>query len=370
MMANLGTWLRNHFELSRGGDAHNMRPMEGMRGFAVFLVFLVHYVTLLGLWLEPQSNIAAVADALHTIGNVGVDLFFVLSGYLIYGSLIRRPQHFGRYMRRRFTRIYPTFTVVFLLYLVLSFAFPQESKIPPSAVDGAIYLAQNFFLLCGFSAIPPMITVAWTLTYEMFYYLVIPAIIGLFVLRTRSRKWRLLFFSLVLVLMLTGFSLFGGPIRLVMFIAGIFLQEAIASESVPIPGSGIAAVALAGTLLSMLLPNLMTVPAALAIMLLATGFFVFCLACFAAPHGWLARLFAWTPLRWFGNMSYSYYLMHGLALKASVLVLSKLLPVSSIGSEGGLFFLAMLLPLFLLTLIPSAILFLTVERPWSLAPHS
>ena len=39
------------------------------------------------------------------------------------------------------------------------------------------------------------------------------------------------------------------------------------------------------------------------------------LACFRA-EGPLYRAFAWTPLRWLGNMSYSYYLIHGLALKA------------------------------------------------------
>ncbi len=73
-------WLRLRFELSRGGSGHNVRPMEGMRGFAVFLVFLVHYVTLVKPWIANELALIAFSSGLHTIGNTGVDLFFVLSG--------------------------------------------------------------------------------------------------------------------------------------------------------------------------------------------------------------------------------------------------------------------------------------------------
>jgi peptidoglycan/LPS O-acetylase OafA/YrhL len=100
---------------------HNVRPMEGLRGFAVFLVFLVHYVTLVRPWIAGESALLVLASALHTIRNTGVDLFFVLSGYLIYGSLISRSQQFVRFVSRRVERIYPTFVAVFVLYAVLSF---------------------------------------------------------------------------------------------------------------------------------------------------------------------------------------------------------------------------------------------------------
>ncbi|MBS0174815.1 MAG: acyltransferase family protein, partial [Nitrospira sp.] len=83
-------WLREKFELARGGTEHNVRAMEGLRGFAVFLVFLVHYATLIRPWIESGSALSRTTNAIHSIGNVGVDLFFVLSGYLIYGSLMAR----------------------------------------------------------------------------------------------------------------------------------------------------------------------------------------------------------------------------------------------------------------------------------------
>jgi peptidoglycan/LPS O-acetylase OafA/YrhL len=63
-------------------------------------------------------------------------------------------------------------------------------------------------------------------------------------------------------------------------------------------------------------------------------------------------------------MSYSYYLIHGLSLKAIFLLLSKVYPPVQ---DGSLMFWMILPPVFLLTLIPSAVLFIFVEKPFSLA---
>ena len=104
--------------------------MEGLRGFAVFFVFLVHYVFLIEPWLVNQSLTHQFGMYLKNMGNSGVDLFFVLSGYLIYGTLIKKERPFLPYIRRRIQRIYPTFLAVFSIYIILSFVFPIESKLP------------------------------------------------------------------------------------------------------------------------------------------------------------------------------------------------------------------------------------------------
>lgn len=340
--------LSRYFELSRG---QNLPAMEGLRGFAVFLVFLVHYATLVDPWLH--SGLRTFFAALHTVGNIGVDLFFVLSGYLIYGSLIARHQPFLRFMARRIERIYPTFTIVFLTYIALSFVFPAESKIPASGA--AIYLIQNFLLLPGILPIEPIITVAWSLSYEMFYYLAMPVIIGIFGLRSKSTLWRVSFFLILAASIVVYCAIFGGHIRLVMFVAGVLVYEARRLR----PGSILSVSTLVVGLLAMLLP----VAGAIKVSILFAAFFVVCLSCFG--NGVLAHVFSWTPLRWLGNMSYSYYLLHGLALKAGFLVLSRLLPAT----ELGVAFPFLLLPvMFVLTVVPSAALFLLVERPFSLAP--
>jgi len=359
-------WLTQRFEVSRGGGVHNVRPMEGLRGFAVFLVFLVHYVTLVRPWLAGGSALLGLISALHTIGNTGVDLFFVLSGYLIYGSLISRSQQFVRFMSRRVERIYPTFVVVFVLYVVLSWAFPTENKIPGPLSKGMLYLVQNLLLLPGLFPIEPLITVAWSLSYEMFYYLTIPLVITLLRLRERSTIWRISFFATVVVVSASYCAAYGGYVRLIMFVSGILLYEVIKSRSCPTPSGFVALLALTFGLLATLLPIAGASGFTLKVSILFVAFFVLCLACFRNPSAWLSRRFAWTPLRWLGNMSYSYYLLHGLALKAGFLALAVVLPFAE---YGFWLFWALLPAMFALTLFPTAVLFLAVERPYSLVPR-
>ncbi|TCS38557.1 peptidoglycan/LPS O-acetylase OafA/YrhL [Paucimonas lemoignei] len=359
-------WLREQFELSRGGSDHNVRPMEGLRGFAVFLVFLVHYVTLIEPWLPEQASIRAFAGSLHAIGNTGVDLFFVLSGYLIYGSLITRNQQFGRFIHRRIQRIYPAFIVVFVIYVLLSFAFPSESKIPSDATEGFVYLAQNFLLLPGILPIEPLITVAWSLSYELFYYLVIPLVIAVFRLRDRSAAWRVSFFMIVASLLAAYCFAYGGHVRLIMFIAGILLYEVMESSWFLSPPSLLGFGAFCVGILGTLVPVSGTMGAVLKTLILFVAFFFLCLTCFRNHLIWLSRVFSWAPLRWLGNMSYSYYLIHGLALKAGFLVLPKVLPDA--GFDSWLFW-ALLPPMFVLTLVPASALFLLVERPLSIFPE-
>lgn len=356
--------LAQHFELGRGGSGSNLRPMEGLRGFAVFLVFLVHFATLVEPWIRKHPALYAFAGGVHEMGNTGVDLFFVLSGYLIYGSLIARPQPFLAFMARRVRRIYPAFTAVFVAYIGLSMVFPTESKIPAQTTDALWYLVQNFLLLPGMLDIAPMITVAWSLSYEMFFYLAVPAMIALFGLRRRSSGQRMALLVLLSALIVAGFVRWGGHIQLVMFLSGALLYEVMQRHRQVAPASWHGALALAAGLLV----TLAVLPGhggrAVESMVLFVAFFVLCLTCFRNPGGWLARAFSWTPLRWLGNMSYSYYLLHGLALKAGFLVLSLLVPTSA---NGHLVFWLGLAPLFVLTLLASAVLFVVIERPLSLA---
>ncbi|GAB2860492.1 hypothetical protein GCM10027277_31370 [Pseudoduganella ginsengisoli] len=357
-------WLAGQFELSRHANGRNLRPMEGLRGFAVFLVFLVHYATLISPWASPGSKLAGVLDIVHAMGNAGVDLFFVLSGYLIYGSLIARPQPFLPFMWRRVVRIYPAFCAVFALYLALSFLRPEDSKIPSAPLAAAIYVLQNFLLLPGLFSIKPIITVAWSLSYEMFYYIAMPFVIGALGLRRRSSAVRVALFAVAATAIAGYCLLHDGHVRLIMFIGGILLHEALRKPPVEAPHSSASLFLLAGALAMTTLP----IPGAAGYTAkIVTLFFVFpvvCYTCLLAPRAWLTRAFCWTPLRWLGNMSYSYYLMHGLGLKFGFLVLARVMPHAAHESV----FAAVVLPvMFVLTLLPSAALFLLVERPFSLA---
>lgn len=255
--------------------------MEGLRGFAVLLVFLVHYESLVTPWIAQDALLLAFADSSQAIGNCGVDLFFLLSGYLIYGSLLGRRQSFPQFFAFRV----PAFTVVFLTYVVLT-------------------------------------------------------------------------------VLLSAFD--GGPLRLIMFISGIVLYEAITNSQLRVSGSA-GVIALIGGLACALLPLPDPAGTTFKVVALFVSVFVFGLACFRTPRAWLPVAFTWTPLRWLGNMSYSFYLLHGLALKAGFMVLARVVPPT--GEQLALHWI-LLLPMLALALIPSTALFLLIERPFSLTPRS
>ena len=75
---------------------------------------------------------------------------------------------------------------------------------------------------------------------------------------------------------------------------------------------------------------------------------------------------SWTPARWLGNMSYSYYLLHGMTVMAVSIVIAKFvghaLPSWVVW--------ALLPPTFLVSLVAPFVLYVLIERPISLRPRS
>ncbi|MBK9408441.1 MAG: acyltransferase [Gemmatimonadetes bacterium] len=184
------TTLSNWFEIALPG-AGRLRAMEGVRGVSVILVFFVHYVGLTKSLLPEDTLTEWSGKALALLGNRGVDLFFILSGFLIYGTLIRKAHDYRKFMARRVERIYPTFLVVLAIYLVLSFAVPSESKLPSDLTAAALLLLANILLLPGIFDIEAIITVAWSLSYEFFFYLTVPALVAILGLRRWTPRSRI-----------------------------------------------------------------------------------------------------------------------------------------------------------------------------------
>lgn len=354
-------WFSKHLEISHGSHAP-LRPMEGLRGIAVFLVFLVHYCTLIEPFIIINTIESASLFYVHKVGNVGVDLFFVLSGFLIYGTLISKSKtRFLPYMERRIKRIYPTFIVVLSIYLFLSFVFPSESKIPKDVFEGSVYLIQNILLLPGIFNIEPIITVAWSLSYEVFYYLLIPILISLLRMRHWTPLNRVVFWLIISILGFGLFYKFGGPYRLLMFVSGIILYELYKHFTFRLPnhlGTFSLIIALAVTAYS----QVIKLNGIISLSFIFILFLVVCLEAFKNNNG-SAKWLNIAVLRWLGNMSYSYYLLHGLALKASFLLLSKVIPPAQ--QFEALFWIALPV-MFISTFIPSLLLFLFVEKPLSI----
>ncbi len=78
--------------------------------------------------------------------------------------------------------------------------------------------------------------------------------------------------------------------------------------------------------------------------------------------GFLARIFSWDYLRWMGNISYSYYLIHGLALQGLRLVVNRWFPKFS---HLPLFDVLLLVVCISFTIFCGALLFVVVEKPLS-----
>ena len=355
-------------ELSRGGGSRNVRSMEGLRGFAALMVFGVHYAYFVGPYLGRSPGFAAAVDRLSQVGNTGVDLFFVLSGYLIYGSLMARVQPFGPYLARRVTRIYPVFTAVFVVYAAFSYAVPGGERVPQALPDALFYYAANLLLL-GPLLVPvwPLVPVAWSLSYEVFFYALAPLLITAFNLRRRSAAWRVTFFLLLAGLFLAACAFFPGRSRLATFAAGVLLYEALRFTRLRPPGAlttaALCVAGLGGYLA--LFRGRADVP--LSTLVLSLTFFTLCFHLFSPGESWLRRVFEWTPLRRFGNMSYSFYLTHVLSMNLLTLLLPA--PGTPLGGSAPLVYAALLPLFFLVSWLPALALFLTVERPLSLNPR-
>lgn len=93
--------------------------LDGIRGLAILMVMVKH------LWVKPTYSTSAI-DGVLSAGFLGVDLFFVLSGFLITGILFRTKDKEGFYLTflwRRGLRIYPLYYICFALLMICVYVF-------------------------------------------------------------------------------------------------------------------------------------------------------------------------------------------------------------------------------------------------------
>jgi peptidoglycan/LPS O-acetylase OafA/YrhL len=173
-----------------GIDSHrHIQSLDGFRGLAVLLVFIFHAANTTHL----TSPIFATAGWLGRGGWMGVDLFFVLSGFLITGILadsIDKPRYFSNFYVRRTLRIFPLFYGVFLLLLLMTPILHLEWKL--GHLSYLLYL-QNITANVdpGLKDLPPAVTLAhfWSLAVEEQFYLAWP--LTLWLIRDRRKLMRL-----------------------------------------------------------------------------------------------------------------------------------------------------------------------------------
>jgi peptidoglycan/LPS O-acetylase OafA/YrhL len=104
--------------------------LDGVRGAAILMVLLFHFWQGMSIYQHRFSTTITRLLSLFSIGQKGVDLFFVLSGFLITGILLRTkrsPHYFKNFYIRRSLRIFPLYYGVVFICLLTGFlwSLPQ-----------------------------------------------------------------------------------------------------------------------------------------------------------------------------------------------------------------------------------------------------
>lgn len=134
--------------------------IDALRGVAALAVVLFHYTThftkLFGA--SPPPTIS------FSMGHYGVNLFFIISGFVIFMTLEKtlRPMDF---VVSRFSRLFPTYWVA----IVLTFATTHLLGLPGKLVDVGTAFG-NFIMIHGLFRVPHVDGVYWTLEVELLFY--------------------------------------------------------------------------------------------------------------------------------------------------------------------------------------------------------
>jgi len=295
-------------------ERRNIPALTGLRGVAAAWVMLFHMT---------------IGIPIVRYGYLGVDAFFILSGYVLTyvyaGKLANVGDYFG-FLRARLARIYPLHLATLCVLALMVVALPDFADRYPIPDErwgfgpflASLFLVQNwgYFLPTSWN------TPAWSLSAEWFAYLIFP----LFLFATQWSRSKItplvlagsLFLALYAAFTLKGMSslLAGGvPGMLRMtceFAAGCLLCRAVANGLPRLPPvADIAALAL--LLIAVMAGEAFTFLALPAVALLVL---------LAVQQSPTARLLSKAPIVFLGEISYSIYLIHWILIQGSQWFLS------------------------------------------------
>jgi peptidoglycan/LPS O-acetylase OafA/YrhL len=316
-----------------GAAGHRLAALDGLRGMGILMVVAFHY---LPHW--PSSGWVSTA-LLHArdMTYAGVDLFFVLSGYLITGILLNAkgsPGYFRTFYLRRSLRIFPLYFAVLTVSMVAArFMAPlwpaEEGRIASSPLWAWIYcvnvaVAWKGWFGYGFGQF--MAGHFWSLSVEEHFYLVWPAVVLLCEARLLRRVCvacilgaegiRLLLLAMhvntVAVYVLT-------PCRIdSLALGGLIALQAREGGLERVVGAARAVGLLAAVALFIVIGSASGMPltsqrlGAYGMSLYAAFAGALIVLVVAHPQGALARVFAQRWLGFWGRYSYGLYVIHGL----------------------------------------------------------
>jgi peptidoglycan/LPS O-acetylase OafA/YrhL len=152
--------------------------LDGVRGLAILLVVAMHAL-FFGVPLPGAPSVFqdSAYVRLAGLGWCGVDVFFVLSGFLITGILVRSkgaPHYFRNFYVRRALRIFPLY---YLVVILLLWVLPRPGTTPAERWSYLLYY-QNFRFAFGGDVTSDIARdITWSLAVEEQFYLVWPAVV-------------------------------------------------------------------------------------------------------------------------------------------------------------------------------------------------
>ena len=151
--------------------------LTGIRFFAAFFVFLAHITAISGMeWLDRFQ--------LFRMASFGVVVFFVLSGFILtynYAGVFETSVHagdYGRFIFDRLSKIYPLYLLTLLLCIPLQLAGHHRDW-SWLAVGLHLTLTQCIFPILNLKLTDQFNVPAWTISCELFFYLLAPLFIWL-----------------------------------------------------------------------------------------------------------------------------------------------------------------------------------------------
>jgi len=293
--------------------------IEGLRAIAVLLVLAAHF------------SIPGLAS-----GFIGVDVFFVISGYLITSILVREYLdtsriNFQRFYANRLRRLFPALATMLIITSIVAYKIlpaTQNFVQSKAAAMAAVWLSNFHFLFADvdyFSAETNKNAFlhTWSLGVEEQFYLFWPILLLLtFKLASAKYQKKSLIIILILVAMTSGiacmlishrwsaFAFYMMPTRAWQFAAGALIWMLSNNKDVPkkindtigLLGLILLITALVIIKSDSIYPSLLALlPTAAACSFLWAGSF---------PNTFIQRSFSIAPLQWLGRLSYSLYLWH------------------------------------------------------------
>lgn len=185
--------------------------MDTFRGVAILWVILQH----VNAYFDVGRNLGSFGKAFERIaeaGSLGVDMFFVISGFLITGILLEGAEkkiNIERFYIRRFFKIIPQYMTALVVGLFLSYGVNQFTvgRYGLSNFSKDANVISHFFFFQNYVTPVPTLAHTWSLAVEEHFYLCYPLLLALFFSIQKNevvrRKWIITIFIVLILLINT-----------------------------------------------------------------------------------------------------------------------------------------------------------------------